>query len=118
MDRRLGLGFEGRGRYLLGHESEGFRAWGASLGARFDPGGDGEGVWIGVSPRWGMPGSGVESLWGSGPSGGGEVSSVRMGLEAGYRGGDALDVSVTVEREKRDGVSGPVGTTFRTRLRW
>ena len=119
VDRRLGLGFEGRGRYVLGHESEGFRAWGASLGARFDPGGDGEGVWIGVSPQWGAPGSGVASLWGgSGAPGGGEVSSVRMGLEAGYHSGDALDVRVAVEREWRNGVSGPVGVTLRTRVRW
>ena len=119
VDPRLGVGLEGRGRYLLGHESEGFRAWGASLGMKFDPGGDGEGVWIGVSPRWGAPaGSGVESLWGSGPSGGVEGSSVRMGVEAGYRSGDALDVSVTVEREKTDGASAPIGVTFRTRVRW
>ena len=36
---RLGVGLEGRGRYLLGHESQGFRAWGAGLTLRYDPGG-------------------------------------------------------------------------------
>ena len=122
VDSRLGVGIEGRGRYVLGHESQGFREWGASLGVRVDPGGDGEGVWIGLSPVWGAPHSGVQSLWGSGPEGGGskESSSVRMALEAGYRSGDALDVSVTVDRERRrqGGASSPVGMTFRTRLRW
>ena len=122
VDSRTGVGIEGRGRYVLGHESQGFREWGASLGVRVDPGGDGEGVWIGLSPVWGAPHSGVQSLWGSGPEGGGskESSSVRMALEAGYRSGDALDVSVTVDRERRrqGGASSPVGMTFRTRLRW
>ena len=118
VDPRLGVELQGRGRYLLGHESAGFRAWGASLGVRFDPGGDGQGVWIGVSPRWGASASGVESLWGSGPSGGGDESSLRMALEAGYRSGDSLEVSVTVEREKTDGASAPIGATVRTRVRW
>ena len=120
VDSRLGVGIEGRGRYVLGHESQGFRTWGASLGVRVDPGGDGEGVWIGLSPVWGAPHSGVQSLWGSGPEGGGSKasSSVRMALEAGYRSGDALDVSVTVDREKAGGTSSPVGVAFRTRLRW
>ena len=118
VDPRLGVELQGRGRYLLGHESAGFRAWGASLGVRFDPGGDGQGVWIGVSPRWGASASGVESLWGSGPSGGDDESSLRMALEAGYRSGDSLEVSVTVEREKTDGASAPIGATIRTRVRW
>ena len=120
VDSRLGVGIEGRGRYLLGHESQGFRAWGASLGVRVDPGGDGEGVWMGLSPVWGAPHSGVQSLWGSGPEGGGSKasSSVRMALEAGYRSGDALDVSVTVDSGEGGGASSPVGITFRTRLRW
>ena len=120
VDSRLGVGIEGRGRYVLGHESQGFRTWGASLGVRVDPGGDGEGMWIGLSPVWGAPHSGVQSLWEGGPQGGGskESSSVRMALEAGYRSGDALDVRVTVDQERAGGASSPVGVTLRTRLRW
>ena len=72
----------------------------------------------GLSPRWGMPASGMESLWGSGASDGGEGASVRMALEAGYRSGNALDVSMTVEREETRGASAPVVVTFRTRMRW
>ena len=120
VDSRLGVEIEGRGRYVLGHESQGFRTWGASLGVRVDPGGDGEGVWIGLSPVWGAPHSGVQSLWEGGPQGGGskESSSVRMALEAGYRSGDALDVRVTVDQERAGGASSPVGVTLRTHLRW
>ena len=120
VDSRLGVEIEGRGRYVLGHESQGFRTWGASLGVRVDPGGDGEGMWIGLSPVWGAPHSGVQSLWEGGPEGGGskESSSVRMALEAGYRSGDALDVRVTVDQERAGGASSPVGVTLRTRLRW
>ena len=114
---RLGLALAGRGRYLLGHESQGVRAWGASVAVRYDPEGDGQGVWIGVEPQWGTPASGVDSLWGRAPSGAGGEPALRLGVTAGYRRDDALDVSVTVERDRTHAPSS-LGMALRTRMRW
>ena len=49
---------------------------------------------------------------------GGGGAAARIGVEAGYRSRDALDVSVTVERDRTDDASAPLGMTFRTRMRW
>ena len=83
--RADGLEVEVEGRYLLAHRSEGFRERGASVAVRYDPGGDGEGMWLGVAPHWGASGSGVESLWGSVPEG--EATRPRAGGQ--WRGGIA-----------------------------
>ena len=79
------------------------------MALRFDPGGDGAGLWIALAPRWWAPESGVRSLWGSVPVGGGDAgSSSTLGLEAGYRyrSRTSGDMSLTVGLEKENGVSG------------
>ena len=100
-DARLGLEAEARGRYLLAHQSAGFEESGAGLAVRFDPGGDGVGPWFELSPQWGAPESGAESLWGSLPGGGGgaDAPASRLGLALGWRFGEALGASVTFDRE-------------------
>ena len=115
-DERLGLVVEARGRYLLAHRSEGFGERGASVAMRFDPGGDGEGVWFGMSPRWGAPDSGVESLWGSVPGGGGDSTLVRWALEGGYRSGKPLGWRVTLGVEEGDSFT--FGARFEARTSW
>ena len=115
-DERLGLVVEARGRYLLAHRAQGFRERGASVAMRFDPGGDGEGVWFGMSPRWGAPESGVESLWGSVPGGGGDAAPVRWAVEGGYRSGEPLGWGVTLGVEEGDSLT--FGARFEVRTSW
>ena len=119
-DARTGLEVEARGRYLLAHRSKGFRERGGSVAVRYDPGGDGEGVWLGVAPRWGASGSGVESLWGSVPEGeGGSGSPGAMGLELGYRRVEPFEMGVTMGMEKDEGASATTfGVMFRSRISW
>ena len=117
-DARMGLEVEVKGRYLLGHRSEEFRERGASVAVRFDPGGDGEGVWLGVVPRWGASGSGVESLWGSVPDGGGESASGRWAVEGGYRIVEPFELGVTAGVEKGEGETHSFGVKFQVRISW
>ena len=98
-DARLGLEAEARGRYLLAHQSAGFEESGAGLALRFDPRGDGVGPWFELSPQWGAPEGGAESLWGSLPGGDADAPASRLGLGAGWRFDEALGASVTFDRE-------------------
>ncbi len=58
-----GLGIETRGRYLLGHTERAFEEWGASVSVALDPGVEGIGPSLTLSPTWGEASSGVENLW-------------------------------------------------------
>ena len=107
-----------RGRYLLGHRSEGFSERGASVALRFDPGGDGKGVWLGMAPRWGASGSGVESLWGNVLDGEGEPASGRWAVEGGYRLVEPFDLGVTAGVEMGEGESYSFGVKLQGRISW
>ena len=63
--RKLGLGIEARGRYLLALQKSAFDEWGASLTLRLDLGADQRGLWLALAPVWGAEASQVEQLWGS-----------------------------------------------------
>ena len=104
-DARLGLEAEARGRYLLAHRSSGFEEWSAGLEVLFDPGGDGLGPWVGVSPQWGAADSGARSLWESAPpdDGGADSPGGRLGLEAGYRFDESRAMSLTFGRDGQGG---------------
>ena len=103
-DTGRGIEGEARGRYLLGHRSDGFKEWGASLTVRFDPGGDGVGPWISLSPQWGAPESGVGSLWGSAPEGGDSLSTAgQLGIQMGYRFDESFDTTLKFDRGKDAG---------------
>ncbi len=58
-----GLGVEARGRRLLGHAESAFEEWGASVSVALDPGEEGVGASLSLSPVWGEASSGVEGLW-------------------------------------------------------
>ena len=117
-DSRLGVEVEARGRYLLAHQSDDFEERGASVALRFDPGGDGKGVWLGMAPRWGASGSGVESLWGNVLDGGGESASGRWAVEGGYRLVEPFDLGVTAGVEMGEGESYPFGVKLQGRISW
>ncbi len=65
-DPALGLTLQGHGRALVGRG--GYREWGAGGVARFDPGTDGRGPSLAVTPSWGTASSGMERLWDDGAS--------------------------------------------------
>ena len=119
-DARTGLEVDARGRYLLAHRAEGLKERGASVALRYDPGGDREGMWLGVAPRWGASGSGVESLWGSVPEGEGRSGSPgAMGLELGYRWVQPFAMGVTVGMEQGGAASATrFGVMFEGRTSW
>ena len=99
-------GIEGvaRGRYLLAHRSDGFEERGASLTVRFDPGGDGVGPWVSLSPQWGAPESGVGSMWGSAPRGGDSPSPAgQLGMQVGYRFDESFDTTLKFDRGQDTG---------------
>ena len=109
-DPERGIQGEARWRYLLAHQAEGFKERGASLTVRFDPGGDGVGPWVGVSPQWNTPESGVQSLWEDAPRGGGEASprAARLSLETGWRFDESRALSLAFDRGEEKGLTGRV----------
>ena len=88
-----GLSVSARGRYLLEHSARAFEEWGASLALEFDPGEEGVGASLNLSPTWGEASRGVENLWrnerlpGAGPGapdGRERWGPGRMEMELGY----------------------------------
>ena len=59
-----GFSIAGAVRGLVAHEDSGYEEWGASGAVRIDPGTSGRGLSFSVTPTWGVPGSGVEQLYG------------------------------------------------------
>ena len=84
---RLGLRMETRGRYLLAHQASNMEEWSASMRLAIDPGGDGQGLWLVVSPTYGAPfESSAERMWRTNQmfSGPGGARAGGMGLDVGY----------------------------------
>ena len=65
-DPRHGLSFESRARALVAHEASGFREWGASLSASWDPRpGTDRGLSLSLRQSWGAaPSGGMDALLG------------------------------------------------------
>ena len=88
-DPATGLGVEARARGLVAHEAADYEEWGASASVRLEPGADGRGLSIGVSPSWGNASGGVDGLWsaedarGLAPEGAFEAQG-RLEAELGY----------------------------------
>ena len=98
---RLGLEADARGRYLPAHRSSGFEEWGAHLAVLFDPGGDGLGAWIRVSPQWGAADGGARSLWESAlPDDGGPAG---WAWKRAYRFEGARAIRLTFDQDGRGG---------------
>lgn len=89
-----GLTMQARARTLLGRGS--YRQWGVAGLVRVDPGADGRGMSLSVSPALGVAASGVARLWNEGVSGSPATARYEPRLEAalGY-GFDAPGTSGT-----------------------
>ena len=59
----MGLDVSARGRGVVAHRAFGFKDWGFSVAASFDPGAPGRGLHLSVEPAWGDSTSGVDEMW-------------------------------------------------------
>ncbi|MCY4027364.1 MAG: hypothetical protein OXH75_13770 [Acidobacteria bacterium] len=125
VNRRLNLGLETQGRYLVAHQADGFEEWGAGLTLRVGPGVDRPGPWLALHPEWGAAGSRVQALWDprAAPElhrGGGAPGARpdRIGATAGYRLSEANSVSVGVLQETRPGAGRAVAARLTGNLNW
>ena len=126
VNRRLNLGLETQGRYLVAHQADGFEEWGAGLSLRVGPGIERPGPWLALNPEWGASDSRVNALWDPGAApglhrgAGGAPGAApdRIGATAGYRLSDAGGVSVEAARETRVGDGGGVAVRVAGNLSW
>ena len=58
-----GITIEGKVRTLVAHDDSAYEEWGASASVRIDPGGDGRGLSLAITPTWGSAASEAEQLW-------------------------------------------------------
>ena len=120
--RRPGITIEGSVRTLVAHDDDAYREWGASAAVRIDPGSDGRGLSLSITPTWGSAASEAEQLW-----------STRTAND--LVGADRFEAEQRLEAELGYGVGGPyrwgtltpyggltlaggAGRTLRTGLRW
>ncbi|MDD9858342.1 MAG: hypothetical protein OXU96_09895, partial [Gammaproteobacteria bacterium] len=59
----IGLSAEAHARYLIGHSAEGARDWSIGGHVRLDPGADGQGLAVSLTPAYGATGSGTQDVW-------------------------------------------------------
>ena len=58
-----GISIEGKVRTLVAHDEDAYEEWGASFAVRIDPGSDGRGLSLSITPTWGSAASEAEQLW-------------------------------------------------------
>ena len=58
-----GITIEGKVRTLIAHDDSAYEEWGASAAIRIDPGSDGRGMSLSITPTWGNAASEAEQLW-------------------------------------------------------
>ncbi len=89
-DAATGLSIEAKGRMLVAHADSDYEEWGMSATARLDPGADGRGLSLSLSPAIGTSGSATERLWGAqdarglAPDGAEFEAARGLTAEAGY----------------------------------
>ena len=126
VNRRLNLGLETQGRYLVAHQADGFEEWGAGLSLRVGPGIDRPGPWLALNPEWGAPGSRVQALWDPraapelhrGVTGAPGARPDRIAATAGYRLSEANSVSLEALHETRPGDGGGIAARVTGNLSW
>ena len=98
-----GLAYQGRGitlgakaRTLVAHDEGAYEEWGASFAVRVDPGNDGRGLSLSITPTWGNAASEAEQLW-----------STRTAED--LVNDNAFDADRRVDAELGYGVGGPGG---------
>ena len=83
-DAALGVTVDASGRYLVAHEDDAYREWGASASIRIDPGTAGRGLTLAVAPSWGASATGgAERLWSLGDARG--LAGGGYGMDGGMR---------------------------------
>ncbi len=111
---------EGAVRALVAHEASDYDEWGASGTVRIDPGSDGRGLSLSLSPVWGNAGSGTERLWGLN-------DARRLAPEGEFEPGRSLEAELGYGLKARPGVvtafaglglSGDGARTWRLGARW
>ena len=80
-DEGSGFKIEGRGRVLVGHQSD-YEEWGAQVLISYDPGVANQGLSFRLQPAYGVAASGVRRLWEEGMA---EMNSNRYGAASGGR---------------------------------
>ena len=126
VNRRLNLGLETQGRYLVAHQANGFEEWGAGLSLRVGPGIDRPGPWLALNPEWGAPDSRVAALWDPraapemhrGVVGAPGARPDRIAATAGYRLSEANSVSLEAQHETRPGAGGGIAARVTGNLNW
>ena len=126
VNRRLNLGLETQGRYLVAHQADGFEEWGAGLSLRVGPGIDRPGPWLALNPEWGAPDSRVHALWDPraapelhrGATGAPGARPDRIAATAGYRLSEANSVSLEALHETRPGDGGGIAARVTGNLSW
>ena len=58
-----GVTIEGKVRTLVAHDDDAYEEWGASAAIRIDPGSNGRGMSLTITPTWGSAASEAEQLW-------------------------------------------------------
>ena len=58
-----GISIEGKVRTLVAHDEDAYEEWGASFAVRVDPGKNGRGMSLSITPAWGSAASEAEQLW-------------------------------------------------------
>ena len=58
-----GISIEGKVRTLVAHDEDAYEEWGASFAVRVDPGSNGRGISLSITPAWGSAASETEQLW-------------------------------------------------------
>ena len=64
-----GVSVEGKVRTLIAHNDDAYEEWGASAAIRVEPGRNGRGMSLTITPTWGSAASEAEQLWSAGDAG-------------------------------------------------
>ena len=120
--RSRNVSLEGNVRTLVAHDDDAYEEWGASAAVRIDPGSDGRGLSLSITPTWGNTASKAEQLWATRTAedlvGNAEFEAEqRLDAELGYgvRGPGGWG---TLTPFGGLTLSGGAGRTLRTGLRW
>ena len=121
-DAALGLTVQMSGRYLVAHEDDAYREWGASASVRIDPGAPGRGLTLSVTPAWGASATGgAERLWSvrdaRGLGGHGFDAAMRLRAEVGY-GLEAFRGAGSVTPFAGLSMAGAMGRDWRFGAQW
>ena len=91
-----GISVEGKVRTLIAHDDDAYEEWGASASVRVEPGSDGRGMSLTITPTWGSAASEAEQLWGAGDA-------------SKLVGSETFEAKTHLDTEVGYGIGGPLG---------